>query len=448
MYKYFREGLAFLLANQQLAFTFLLFLIIPGIFIFSSQLFLSVAQENQERIERDRIAMVQDTIAEMAPILLTNEKKLQTAIVKLAEQNENISRLRIVERRGTEFIILASKNSELNGTPDEENLVGFRASIFERQRSHIFTVRINGIRHWVAFRALVADPDEEVRHFLLTDISMAHIDTIAAQNIFKAYVFLALLVVIILLVLLWQARVADYATLYKRLKEVDETKDDFISIAAHELRSPLTAIRGYAEILKDSGDLLPAQTTALSRIERSAQQLAYLIEDILDVARLQSGTMKFTKKTIELSSLVDEVIETLKATADAKKLSLLSKITADSVIIADPTRLRQVLVNIVGNAIKYTKEGSISVDIQESKHTVTISVRDTGIGISAEDQTKLFSKFFRVTSADTAGIRGTGLGLWATKSLVEQMGGTLQLESMQGVGSRFYVQFPVAKKDR
>lgn len=442
MHQYFKDGIEFLFSHKQLLYTGLLFILIPGLFIFSSQWFLSLAQENQERIERDRIALFQDTYSSLAQPLLTEPDTLQQSIEEIVVQNPAIEALAVVKKQKEGFVVVASKNPDLVGTIDTTNTFGYSTSVLQPDRSSVFTTTESGIRHWVAFRAL-PDIEGNVSHFLVTDISMAHIDAIASQNVLLAYSVLFVVVVALLLLLIYQARVTDYAALYQKLKALDQTKDDFISVAAHELRSPLTAIRGYAEILRDAGDLIPPQQTALERIEKSAEQLAYLIEDILDVARLQSGTMKFALESVPAHEVAHDVIDTLASSASEKGLTLRSQFESEAAITVDRTRLRQVLINLVGNAIKYTKEGSITVEIAQVKDKLQLAVRDTGIGISAKDQQQLFTKFFRVTSKDTEGIRGTGLGLWVTKNLVQEMGGELQLESMQGVGSRFFVEFPI-----
>lgn len=438
--QYFREGLSFVSHNPQIVYTFVLLLIIPGLFIFSSQWFLNLAQENQERTERERIGMLQDVVSSFSQDALENPEKLQEFIDEFISQNPTVVELGIVRFEDGNYTILASRNHERVGKLDQSRAIHYQTATLLPDRSFIFEVQGSDGRHWAAYRLL--HEEAGVRYFLVTDISMVAIDTVAQSNISIAYLVLFLLLLIVLAILIRQARIVDYASLYRKLKEIDEIKDDFISIAAHELRSPLTAIRGYSQILRDAAPLIPPQVQALDRIDISAEQLSTMIEDTLDVAKLQTGNMSFEYEVFKPKEVIENVLANLSSTAQTKGLQLLTHYESDSMLRADKKRLGQVLTNLVGNSLKYTKEGQVILEVSEESDHVVIAVRDTGIGISAEEQQRLFQKFYRVHRQETREIRGTGLGLWITKAMVEAMGGTIGVESMRDVGSRFYVLFP------
>lgn len=442
---YIRLGIAFMRENPQLIYTALLLLVIPLVFIFSSQWFLRVANENQERIVREQIGVLQDVIAEFARDRLDDPSQIAGHFSALGAANPSVAAFRIVQidERG-EYVIVASNASDEVGEIDKLNALGYQASALQTDRSLIFETQARDGRHYTAFRALPA-ADHSLSHVLLTDVSLATIDAIAEHNIRAAYLLLSFLILIVLAILVRQARIIDYAALYRRLEEVDTLKDDFVSMAAHELRSPLAAIRGYAELLHNA-HLEGEDKESLDHIETSAKALALLIDDILDVARLQSGSMKFSPARLVLKDAAHTVIEELRPLAEEKRLALAMSLADGAAgaacIEADETRLRQVLVNLIGNAVKYTERGSVTVELAIEDGRVVLSVRDTGMGISAEDQEHLFSKFFRVRRQETARIRGTGLGLWITKELILRMGGTIRVESIKNVGTRFVVAFP------
>ncbi len=254
--------------------------------------------------------------------------------------------------------------------------------------------------------------------------------------------------------LLWNhTKLFSYSGLYNKVREVDKMKDEFISMTAHELRTPITAIRGYADILKSEigSTLNEAQLQHLSRVIISSERLNDLINDILDVSRIEQGRISMELQEVSPSKIIKETIDELKVKADEKGLQLIFEPKEEPYLIsADPARLKQVLINIIGNSIKYTLKGKVEIETKaeelKGRGKYSIAIKDTGLGMSAEAQKKLFEKFYRVKTKDTTAISGTGLGLWITKSLTEKMEGEIFLESMEGVGSKFTIVFPLLKK--
>ncbi len=445
--QHLERGWSFIRSHPQIIYTILLLICIPTAYIISAQWFLTVANENQERIERESIGLLQSTIVHVVGRELDDLSSVSRELAALRQYSESIALMRLVRLSsdGTYEIVASSDTNEI-GTIDTGNLLGYREVALEPSRSLIFETPAADGRHWVAFRTVPVETGERP-HVLLLDLSLARIDAVAAQNIVIAYLVLGLLVLIMLALVLRQARIVDYATLYRQLQEVDKLKDDFISLAAHELRAPLTAIRGHAEMLEPFIDKAHAGRQSLERIETSAEQLSLLIDDILDVARLQTGKMAFTFEPVRLSEVVADVFTQFEGVAREKLLTLGLENNSESYVLVDRTRMRQVLINLIGNAIKYTPSGTVTVQFNVIGAEQQIAVLDTGLGISAEDQEQLFKKFFRVRSAETASIRGTGLGLWITKAIIEKHKGTLQVESMKGVGSKFIVSLPTVKGD-
>ena len=227
-------------------------------------------------------------------------------------------------------------------------------------------------------------------------------------------------------------------------------KDEFIRMAIHELQSPVSNIRGYIESLKE--DLFPTlnkeQKESFSRVSISAKSLSDLISDMLEVSRIEQGRLDFTPQKISPPKLISEIIKEFEIKTEAKGLKLIFEGKEEPYFIKiNPVRFKQIMVNLLENAIKYTKMGEVEIQTSFSltKKKYFISVRDTGVGISAENQAHLFEKFYRVKTRETAGIPGTGLGLWITREICQKMGGDILLESLEGVGSKFIIFFPFVK---
>jgi signal transduction histidine kinase len=211
---------------------------------------------------------------------------------------------------------------------------------------------------------------------------------------------------------------------------------------AHEFRTPLTAIKGYASFLEESNNLSDEEHRYIQNIRSSTERLVLLVNDFLEVARLQSGKIKLDIKSTDVSNVVERTINDLQPIAKEKNLKLVfdapkNKINLDT----DANRLVQVLTNIITNSLKYTEKGTVTVSVEEGYKTVSLIIKDTGTGISADDQKKLFAPFTRVGNVDKTNVTGTGLGMWITKQLVEFLGGTIGVESIRGVGTHIVITF-------
>lgn len=239
-----------------------------------------------------------------------------------------------------------------------------------------------------------------------------------------------------------------------RLHQLDKTKDDFVSIASHELRTPMTAIRSYAWMALHRSDMPLSKTLEkyIARILISTERLVNLVNDMLNISRIESGKIEINPEPVNLLSLVKDIMDELYfSKSEEKKIEFIVLEKPVPKVFADPEKLRQVFLNLVGNSLKFTPAGGkITFDFFSDGHTVEISVTDTGVGISKEDVGKLFHKFSRLdnsyTAAATSG--GTGLGLYISRNLVELMHGKIRASSEGlGKGTTVTVTLPVASAD-
>ena len=233
----------------------------------------------------------------------------------------------------------------------------------------------------------------------------------------------------------------------ERLRELDTMKDEFVATVSHELRTPVSSIIAYLEPLLDEepGPLTEEQRSFLVVVERSAQRLARQVEDLLLLAQIEARKVELSRVSLNLADVAEECVEA--ARARAEKHGILLSLSREPVVplLGDPSRLAQVLDNLVGNAIKFTEHGGrIDVRVASQDGHALLTVSDTGIGISASEQDRLFERFFRTASATAASIQGTGLGLTISKAIVDAHGGRIDIESAEGVGTTFRVELPLA----
>jgi PAS domain S-box-containing protein len=230
------------------------------------------------------------------------------------------------------------------------------------------------------------------------------------------------------------------------LKELDELKSDFVATVSHDLRAPLTFMRGYTTMLPMVGDLGEKQRDYVDKILQGVGQMSELIDDLLDLGRVEAG-VGLERKPCHLGTILIEAVDGMRARAIAKEITLrLEPPQGAAVVAGDAALLRQMVANLVDNAIKYTPNGgTVAVGLSVHDQQAAIHVADTGIGIAPDDQVRLFEKFYRIKRRDTADIPGTGLGLAIVKSIVERHGGRVWVESELNKGSVFHVLLPLAR---
>ena len=241
-------------------------------------------------------------------------------------------------------------------------------------------------------------------------------------------------------------RTQELDRLNEELQRLNKMKSDFVSAVSHELRTPLTSIKGYASILMTGklGEVAPAQKERLQKIDKHSNSLTRLVNNLLDIARIESGRMQMDTREISVKETLDSVMDIIAPQAKEKNITLKInvKIKPDR-IKADPTQLERVFINLLGNAVKFTPEkGKITISCHDKKDLVEFSIEDTGMGIPKEDVEKVFEEFFRSDNALGQKVKGTGLGLSLVKKMIEAHKGRIRVESELEKGTKFTFSIP------
>lgn len=386
--------------------------------------------------------------------------KIQEQLEKIAKFNPEIKALDIAAPENNTFKAIASLDkSIINQNFDAlQNVMAWHqnkpvAFLTTSQNSNTAAPDINfqtTERFWVIVMPLVNEAGEK-QALLSMKMSLAAMDELTKRTLTRSYAILAITIFIIILLLASNTKLFEYATLYRKLKEVDQMKDEFISIASHELRTPVTGIKGYVSMILDGnfGAISDKTKESLKMVQSATERLAALVEDLLNVSRIEQGRMQIETKNIEPGEIIKNIVAELKIQADNKQLFLGYKPHAESLplIAIDPDKFKQVLINIIGNAIKYTAKGGVEVvtRLDDKGNQLQIRVKDTGFGMSAKERERLFEKFYRIQNDKTEKIIGTGLGLWITKQLIELMKGEIVVDSIEDVGTEMTLSFPIIK---
>jgi len=442
-----RNGLKKIQQNPQLIYTIVVALLITFAFILMANRFVSIASDAQERLINVRVGSIQDAFVSFASNSLDNTEYINERIKDVMANNATIKNFKIVSKQISttspdSLFIIASNNPNEIGTIDNQAKFLFNLATSDPNNSLTTESNNSGERFFNTARA-IKNVNGDILGVVLTTQTLSQADKAISTNIKKSILILIFVIILIMLLFLRHSRIIDYTVLYKKLKEVDQLKDDFISMASHELRTPLTIIRGYAEFIREAPDLSLETMKYATQIDISAKDLDTLVADILDVSRIEQGRMSFKLERLQPKTIIEEVVSSLAINAKSKGLNLSVEKTDEAFVSIDKDRFKQILVNIIGNSLKYTKSGDIKINQYIEKNYFCIRISDTGIGMTAEEQKRLFEKFYRIRNSDTEDIPGTGLGLWITSEIIREMSGKISVESIKGVGSHFVVSFPI-----
>lgn len=435
------RGISFVRRYSQVQLALVLVVVVPVVFLYSGSLFLTAGHSNQDKLQRDRIEILHQSLAAMARATQMDTRVLQEEIENIASATEDFGKLRVVLDINGRLVPVAALDESVVGIP-QENPELYQNAVVRARTSVIFPFRIDGERIW---QSVYVDTLENGQNFyILSENSFANVDAYMAASADRAYTGLFILYLVLLFIAYWHARMVNYRVLYLETKHALEQQHLFTNMVAHELRAPLTAIRGYISMMQERAALPKQLAGELQRVRSSTERLLAIVNDLLDVARIQSGKLEIEPVEADVVQVVGEVLSELKVSAQEKSITLSQTGRIERAVAEfDPKRLHQALVNLVSNAIKYTERGSIEIEISRKRAAYELRVKDTGMGMSAADQKKLFAPFFRVQNAKTQAQAGTGLGMWITRQFIELMQGSIAVESIKGVGTHIVITIPM-----
>lgn len=438
-----KQGIVFIKDNPSIIYSLILIFIIPTCLFVNIYYTVTSFQKNVNTTLQTEAVLIEDVIGKLISKDISDFDYLQQKVDQIQEDNSEINNLKIYIFEEDYFKLVAGQEEERKGMPiDDEKALAW---IHDEGIAHL--TKRDGQRYWDIVKPFW-DIEGRKTGLISMSFSLAQTDALIQRTVDYSYIILVIILIIVLFLVVQHTRLFEYALLLKKLKEVDQMKDDFISIAAHELRTPLTAISGYASLLKESliNKVSSDDEKSLDRIMISAKRLDKLVEDILNVSRIEQGRLSYDFQKHDVNKIVNEIIEEFQSEANDKGLELkVDLIKQPAYVKIDEEKLKQILFNLIGNSIKYTLKGKINVSVVSEDNQVIVNVKDTGLGMDVEDQKQLFSKFYRVKNTETIKIGGTGLGLWITKQLVEKMNGKIGAQSIKGTGSRFFISFPEYK---
>lgn len=444
MKKIFTAGLEFVRENPRIIYSLVLLVFVPAAFFFNTYSIISGMEKDIDRITQRKAVLAEKIINANVSEKMSSREDLQKVVDNILKENDEIRSLDILwpeEGQGSFRVVAANEKEKVDQTT--QNIQHILA--WNKPEGIAFLDSDTNGRFWQVTHALYDATGAKVGLIAMT-FSLADSDALIDRTVNRSYIILIITVIIVLLLVSNQARLFGHVLTLNKLKEVDAMKDNLVSMASHELRSPLTAIKGYIDLLEEKRLTLDEEAKKyFANISSSVDRLNTLVSDMLEVSRIEGNRIPLNIKSIDPVSVITESMEELRSQAIQKGLELVLVPLQDANVLADEARMKEILVNLIGNAIKYTPAGKVTVSGELKEKSYLITVADTGFGISAEDQKKLFQKFSRIQNEKTQSINGTGLGLWITSELAEKMGGKITVESIEGVGSHFMLSLPLQK---
>jgi len=443
----------------QLAYGIILIIIIPTLIVLNTILIIGRYNRSIDVILQRQALTFGRTIYSALRDDLGNRAAIQARIDELKKRNSEIEDLSILVPEGDNFKVSAALHqADLDKVisfyfyqvawtqPDNDGLATDSLNLASLPESETFSSSDYSDRFWLVALPL-ADSGGTKKALLSLKLSSKIVDELTNYNRNMSVYLLVLTVLIVILFLAATVRLWDYVLLYQKIKEVDQMKDEFISMASHELRTPITGIRGYVSLILDGsfGAIDTKVKENLFIVQNAAARLASLVEDLLNVSRIEQNRLTMNLQLTAVGPIITDTVKELKIQANEKKLNLEYQAPAKELpsIKIDPERFKQVLINLIGNAIKYTQQGKVEIFVEVKNNLLEIRVKDTGIGMTSEERKRLFAKFYRVQNEITEKVTGTGLGLWITKRIVELMRGTITIDSIKGSGTQATLNFPV-----
>lgn len=441
----------FLKNNSRFMSSIVLMIMIPFLIVLSTLWQIRAKNDFFVNEQRSKALSSGAVLANTTDIINTPIGTIKSQIQNIAKDNQGITEITILKPKTTGFTVLASTDEQKLGlTFTSEDYVKTFAS------NTVITSIINDNAKSPSERFLtVSAPIKdsltgEKTGIAYIKMSLAQSDTLSAKSTSNSLIILAITIFLVLLLLVNHLRFFEYAVLFRKLNEVDKMKDDFISIASHEMKTPMAAIKGYISMMMEGlvGKFDKQTMEHLQKINTNIQRLDLLLSETLDVSRLEQGRMQFDMTPINFSDVTNQSIKMYIDQASSKGLTLTeTQSTKKPIIFADPDRLQQVMDNLIGNAIKYTQKGGITVSYETKNGKLMTVIQDSGIGMNEADRKNLFTKFYRIKNEKTVDIPGTGLGLWIAREIIRKMNGDILVESIENVGSKFTIVMPYMKEE-
>lgn len=437
--------------RREIIYSLCIIFAIPLLFAGNTIFITRRVSNDANRSARNTADSANTLIAEGIRSSIENKKYTETtAILKsIKEHQPSIGSIYVAIPYESTYKIVARTDDAMETLGQNDTLQ--LSIIFSRSRSA--AKRIDGqtaegqdIKGWNVISPLQSAGSDKVEAAISTNVLTSDTEELIAKTLVNSFELTAVTMIIVIALLFHHLRFVSYADLLRRQKEVNQTMNDFLSVATHELKAPMSIIKGNIANIIDStyGAVPEAMLEPLNVAVTQTDRLKNLVQDLLNVSRIEQGRISIELQPVDIKNTIDTIIHNYAQPAQTKGLQLTYNAVDVKTVYADAGRVQEILTNLIDNAIKYTPSGSVIISHRVEDSKLITSIRDTGPGMTEAERGRLFQRFYRVKNEHTDGIPGTGLGLWIIKQYAEKMNGRINVSSIVGAGTEFTVSLPIS----
>jgi signal transduction histidine kinase len=438
--------------KREIAYSIGILIAIPAIVITNTIILTRSTSEAFDTELQRKADLVNSVIAESSLPLIQNKqyKALQSSIDALESSQPSLKQSYVIVKDGDVLKVVAHSSSTSEKL-DQTAIINaeFALNLMQPSAHFINTYDSNNnpAQAWNVMTPVIDQSSKKAVAVVSTTLLTVDAQEAIDSAYRLSFIILLISIVLIIVLLFRHFMMVNYIVLLAKQRELNQTMNDFLSVATHELKAPTTIIKGYLSnvVEGDFGAITPEIKEQIEIALSQTDRLNALVQDLLNVSRVEQGSIQYNLTVVNTEKVLGMIVENYRPIAAEKGLQLIYEPTGNLPFVkADEGRVQEIFTNLVDNAIKYTATGSVTVTQQLNKGKLVTNFRDTGFGISPAAKERLFQRFYRIKTTQTEGISGTGLGLWIIKQYVEAMKGKIDVESMEGVGSNFIVELQVA----
>jgi signal transduction histidine kinase len=437
----------------EIGYSLLIITLIPVLFVGNTVLITSKIRNDSDRNIRRNADLVNSVIAESVRTLIEKHdyKAATEQIRSLQKQQPGLGDVFVAIQTNDGFSVVSSTSTSAVSLSQNDRLQ--LSIIFDRARSaakRIDATTSDGqqVKGWNVITPLLSSK-QKVEAAVSTNVITSDTEALIDNTLTTSFIVTGISVLAIIALLLHHMRIVGYADLLRRQKEVNQTMSDFLGVATHELKAPMSIIKGYIANVLDGmyGEVAEPLKEPLNIAISQTQRLNVMVQDLLNVSRIEQGRLSIDLQPVDMTIMINTVLTNYQQRAAEKGLKLVYTPAQVPAVLADAGRVEEIMTNLIDNAIKYTATGSVTISHRVQGNNLITAVVDTGNGMTPAETARLFQRFYRVKNDFTKDIPGTGLGLWIIKQYAEKMNGKLNVSSIVGVGTEFSVELPLAPLD-
>lgn len=434
-------------STSQLIYAIIVVILVPLILAFNTMYLLQLFHKNTDWELNNKALLLDSVLSLSIRNGLDDPQGLKKDLGKIVNEWPEIKDIQVFQAKSNNTLAPLATTSDYTQKvidPVLNELAWGSNKAYSKQIFNYYNTG-NSERVWLVATPIRNDTGQKIGMVNLY-MSAGNVDATTREAVRVSIIITMVMMGLVFLLLLNHFRFFEISVLFNRLNKLDQLKDDFISMASHELKAPLIAISSYAYLLLKNPVVEKDKkiNKQVSVIFASTERLKILVDEILDVSRIEQKQMRFNMIFNDIAGILDNVVKEFTPLAQSKGLKLsYVRPNFPVVIVCDRDKIHQIFANLVSNAIKYTLQGEITIYHQVKGGNLRTFIKDTGVGMSKEERAKLFTKFYRAYNSKIQNVYGTGLGLWITKQLIEKMGGRVTVDSVQNHGSQFIVSLPL-----